>query len=122
MNYDPDLLTPAPLNQKDILVDALFEQIFDDEYIEGSMIKPNTTLGYIDGIPCMLEWTFGRNTITITPLQIMHNQSWTDECIILRLTKYNDDQDCQTICDATEWADPIGPYKIVASYYYKDSE
>lgn len=120
-NYDPELLVPAPLNQKDILEDGLFESIFDDgTYIEGSEMKPYSVLGYIDGIPCMLEWSFNSNHIMITPLQIMHNQSWTDECIILRLTRYNDEPDCMTMCFATEWAEPVGPTKISASYYYKE--
>ena len=123
MNYDIETLTPAPLNQKDILEDILFEQIFDDgNYIATESAKPHLVMGFIDDIPCMLEWSFNSHNILITPLKIKNNQSWTDEIIILRLTHYNDEPDCQTICDATEIAEPAGPYKISASYYYKPEE
>ncbi len=120
MKYDPEQMIPAPLNQKDIIEDALFEEIFDDgDYVENKG-KPYIVLGFIHDIPCMLEWSFNSNNITITPLKIQNNQSWTNEIIILRLTQYNEEPDAQTICDATEFADPVGPYRICASYYYKD--
>jgi len=112
-------LIPASLNQKDILEDALFEEIFDGgDYVENEG-KPYIVLGFIHDIPCMLEWSFNSNNVTITPLKIQNNQSWTDEIIILRLTQYNEEPDTQTVCDATEIADPVGAYKISASYYYK---
>lgn len=121
--YNTELLSPAPLNQKDVLEDVLFEEIFDDRnYIASERMKPYTVLGFINDIPCMLEWSFNSHHIEITPLRIQNNQSWTDEIIILRLTQYNDEPDCMTICDATEVADPVGPYKISADYYYKPDE
>lgn len=74
MNYNIDKLTPAPLNQKDILEDALFEQIFDGEnYLFDESFKPHVVLGFIDNIPCMLEWSFNSNNIMITPLRIQNN-------------------------------------------------
>ncbi len=119
--YDIDKLSPTPLNQKDILEDALFEEIFDDgDYVCNERIKPHVALGFICDIPCMLEWSFNSNHIEITPLRTLNNQSFTNEIVILRLTQYNDEPDSQTICDATEVADPVlCEYKISAEYYYK---
>lgn len=124
MIYDIDNLDPAPLNGKDIIEDGLFEQIFDDDnYIQNQRTKPYTVLGFIHGIPCMLEWTFNSNHIDITPLRTLENQSYTNEIIILRITQYNDEPECMTICDTTELSDPIlGEYKISADYYYKPDE
>lgn len=60
--YDPEQLSPAPLNQKDILEDVLFEQIFDDgNYMCNEREKPHVVLGFIHDIPCMLEWSFNSN-------------------------------------------------------------
>lgn len=123
MNYDIDKLSPAPLNQKDIFEDFLFEQIFDDgDYMCNESIRPHVALGFIHYIPCMLEWSFNSHCITVTPMKIQYNESWTAEVLTLRLTQYNDEPDCQTICDASEYKDTIGPFRISAAYYYKPEE
>ena len=123
MIYDPDKLSPAPLNQKDIMEDILFEQIFDNgDYMCNEREKPHVAIGFIDEIPCMLEWNFNSHHITITPMRIQNNESWTAEILILRLTRYNDEPDSQTICDASEFCDVMGSFKISAAYYYKPEE
>lgn len=118
MKYDIENLTPAPLNQKDILDDLLFEQIFDyGEYMGGERMKPHIALGFIHDIPCMIEWNYNSHYIMVTPMKIQNNVSWTAEILVLRLTQYNDEPDCQTICNATELAGD--QLKIQAAYYYK---
>jgi len=121
--YDIDKLSPAPLNQKDILEDALFEQIFDDgDYMCNERVKPHVAIGFIHDIPCMLEWSFNSHCITVTPMKIENNESWTAEILILRLTQYNDEPDSQTVCDASDYQDLNGPFRISAAYYYKPED
>lgn len=107
-------LTPALLNQKDVLEDALFEQIFDNEmYVAESTMKPNTALGYITGIPCILEWTWNDNTISVKPL--LAQSHTTHLRIISRLTMYNKDPYCPTVCKTEIEGD-----EVYASYFYKN--
>lgn len=120
MNYNIETLIPAPLNQKDVFEDVLFEQIFDDGYyLSNEKVKPHIVVGFIHDIPCMIEWGFNTHWITVTPMKIQNNVSWTAEILILRLTQYNDEPEGQVICDATELADPL---RISAAYYYKPND
>lgn len=122
-NYDFEKLTPAPFSQKDICEDSLFEQIFDDGgYLCNERTMPHVVLGFIHDIPCMLEWSFNSHCITVTPMKIEGNESWTAEIIVLRLTQYNDEPDSQTVCDASDYYDFNGQYRVGAAYYYKPEE
>lgn len=122
-NYDFEKLTPAPFNQKDICEDFLFEQIFDNgDYLCNERVKPHVAIGFIHDIPCMLEWSFNSHCITVTPMKIENNESWTAEILILRLTQYNDEPDSQTVCDASDYQDLNGPFRISAAYYYKPED
>ena len=55
-------------------------------------------------------------------MKIENNESLTAEILILRLTQYNDEPDCQTICDAIDYYDIHGPFRISAAYYYKPEQ
>ena len=50
-----DKLTPAPLNQKDIMEDALFENLFD--YLPGYVESNHCALGFINDEPVAVDWS-----------------------------------------------------------------
>lgn len=118
-------LISAPLNQKDILEDCLFEELFSDgwnDYVENN----GQVLGWIHGIPAMVEWTFNSNHIKVTPLSGVDSPSGIDavaDMIERRLTLYNDDEQCATLCATSRsYGDDGMPIKIHARYYYKPDE
>jgi hypothetical protein len=55
-------------------------------------------------------------------MKIENNESWTAKILILRLTQYNDEPDSQTVCDASDYQDLNGPFRISAAYYYKPED
>lgn len=59
-------LYKAPINDKDILSDGVFDEIFGfGDYIE---VGHGCVLGGIDDRPYMLSWSFGDNSFYLKPL------------------------------------------------------
>ena len=118
-------LDKAPLNQKDIMVDGLFEDLFSDGWI-GYIENNHQVMGWIQDIPVMLEWSFNVNQIKVTPLSGVGNASDIDsvaEVIERRLTRYNDEDDCMILCKTSRFYKEDGmPVKVHAWYYYKPFE
>lgn len=116
MKYDISKLSPAHLDQKDIMEDALFEQIFDDmNYIENR--EGTTAVGYITNTPVLLEWKYGSNVMRIIPMGITKPDKEISDKITKVLQQYND-EDCGTLCDVIVECDDF-PIEIYASYYFK---
>lgn len=118
---DVDGLIAAPLNQKDIMEDVLFEQILED--FQDHVERDGQVLGWIDDIPVMIEWSFNSNQIIVTPMIIKENPSYTANIIKRRLKAYNNDETCETLCKTHVcYAIESYPVKVYASYYYKREE
>jgi hypothetical protein len=59
-------LSPAPINDTDVVSDFIFEEIFDYcNYVE---VGKEYVLGGIDGVPYMLTWSFGSNSFYLKSL------------------------------------------------------
>lgn len=56
---------PAPLNEKDILSDGVFDLIFEGFYVN---VNHNTVVGTIFDKPYMLRWSFGSNRVYLYDL------------------------------------------------------
>ena len=108
-----DKLIPAPLNQKDILEDALFEQIFD--YLPGYIEDNRVVLGFIDHHPVALIWQFNSNAIRIWPIRDIDNIETAKECIKKKLEELNKDEDNQTFCKIEDML-----LSIRAEFYYRE--
>jgi hypothetical protein len=107
-----DKLTPAPLNQKDIMEDALFENLFD--YLPGYVERNHCALGFINDEPVAVDWSFGSHVIHIWP----HNYKKHDEAmntIVKKLEEMNADKDCETYCEIQK-----GKFQVTASFYYRE--
>ena len=108
-------LTPAPLNQKDIVEDFLFEALFD--YSPGYIEDNKCVMGFINSHPVSLVWSFGSHTIRIYPNGNVDNVEEAKQSIISKLDEMNREPDCQTICKISQ--DEVSVY---ASFYYKSEE
>lgn len=108
-------LIPAPLNQKDIMEDALFDELFD--YDTGYIEDKGCVLGFINKHPVALVWSFGSNAIRIFPNGMVDNMGDAKYSVISKLEAMNHEPDCQTICKIRQ--DKVSVY---ASFYYKPEE
>lgn len=105
-------LIPAPLNQKDIMADALFDQLFD--YLPGYVEDNKAVLGFIDGHPVALTWQFNSHVIRIWTLRDIDN-CYASKCsIIKKLEEMNSEKDCQTFCEIRDLL-----LSVEASFYYR---
>ena len=113
--YDPEKLCPAPLNQKDIMEDALFEQLFD--YLPGYVEDNHVVLGFIDKHPVAILWRFNSNVIRIWPVVEIDNVGEAKKAIIKRLEEMNGYGDCQTCCKIE-----ILQTSVKVSFYYQNED
>jgi hypothetical protein len=68
---------PMLLDDKNIMTDALAEELFDDGTYVENIHRPldygvHTLLGFINNSPCKVDFTFGSNIFCVTDL--MRNQ------------------------------------------------
>ncbi len=104
-------LIPAPLNQKDIMEDALFDELFDNsDYVECD----HCALGFIGKQPVSVQWSFNHNSIRIWPQRSICDHDKAKRAIIRKLTEMNNEPDAQTFCTITDLL-----FSIVAKFYYK---
>lgn len=108
-------LIPAPLNQKDIMADALFDQLFD--YLPGYVEDNKAVLGFIDGHPVALLWKFNSNEIRIWPIREIDNIDEAKRSIIKVLEKLNVDTAAQTFCEIKDLL-----LSVSARFYYRPEE
>ncbi len=108
-------LIPAPLNQKDIMEDALFDQLF--EYNPGYVENDFTALGFINAVPVAVRWQFNDNTIDIyIDKRLVNDLNWATDLVRSRLEEINAYPDSQTYCEISEQGEQG---KITASFFYR---
>lgn len=108
-------LIPAPLNQKDILVDALFDELF--EIVPGYIENDDTVLGFINAVPVAVKWQFDSHIIDIyIDKRLVDDLDAATECVHYRLEDLNADTDSQSYCEISEQR---GRGKITVSFFYR---
>ena len=110
-----DKLIPAPLNQKDILEDALFDELF--EYMPGYVENNYIALGFINAVPIAVKWQFNDNTIDIyIDKQLVDDLDVATDLVLSRLEEINAYSGSQTYCEISRY-EKHG--KITASFFYR---
>lgn len=72
--------TPAPIDNKNVVEDWIYDEVFRDGYMETPFNhgKSRSIIGYVDEILIMASWTFGDNHIRFRAFGRIHmfSQKW----------------------------------------------